>query len=194
MLNENFVILGALLSLTASLIYVVLTIQGKVKPNRVSFLLFALAPIIAFFAQIKQGVGIQSLMTFMTGFSPLLIFIASFFNKKAYWKITQFDLICGGLSLLGLILWMYTKVGNTAIAFSILSDGLAALPIIVKAYKYPETESAYPWLLSSMNGLITLLTIKIWIFAYYGFPIYIFLVNFIIFALIKFKPNRFKLL
>jgi len=44
--------------------------------------------LIAFKAQIKEGVGIhQALLTFMVGFIPLIIFIASFINKKAYWKI-----------------------------------------------------------------------------------------------------------
>jgi len=54
----------------------------------------------------------------------------------------MFDLICGILSLVGLVLWMITKVGNVAIFFSIVADGLAAVPTLVKAYKYPDTEIA----------------------------------------------------
>lgn len=94
MLNENFVILGAVILAIGSLSYLIDTLKGKVKPNRVTFFLWALAPLIAFAAEIKQGVGIQSLMTFMVGFSPLLIFLASFVNKKAEWKLGSFDFIC----------------------------------------------------------------------------------------------------
>ncbi len=88
MLSQNFVIIGTLIGTAGAIAYLWDTIKGKVKPNRVSFLLWAIAPMIAFVAQIQQGVGLESLMTFSTGFLPLLTFIASFTNKKAEWKIT----------------------------------------------------------------------------------------------------------
>ncbi len=187
MLNSSFVIIGTLIGAVGSIAYLIDTVKGKVKPNRVSFLLCSIAPFIAFAAQIKQGVGIESLMTFSTGFLPFLIFISSFVNKKAEWKLTKFDLICGVLSILGLILWLVTKVGNIAITFSILADGLAAVPTIIKSYKYPETELAWPWIATSFGVLLTLLTLSELTFANSGFIIYIFIVNVIIFALIQFK-------
>jgi hypothetical protein len=95
MINQNFVIVGAIIAAAGSVSYLIDTLKGRVKPNRVSFLLWSLAPLIAFFAEIQQGVGIQALMTFIVGFLPLTIFIASFVNKKAVWNLTGFDLICG---------------------------------------------------------------------------------------------------
>lgn len=77
----------------------------------------------------------------MVGFTPLCIFIASFFNKKSYWKITKFDLLCGLFSIFGLVLWYITKEGNIAILFAIFSDLSAGIPTLVKSFKYPETEN-----------------------------------------------------
>jgi len=111
MLHPNFVIVGTLIGAIGSFAYLIDTVKGKVKPNRVSFLLWSIAPFIAFAAQMKQGVGIESLMTFSTGFLPFLIFGASFVNKKAEWKLTKFDLLCGVLSLVGLVLWLITQSG-----------------------------------------------------------------------------------
>jgi hypothetical protein len=187
MLNSNFVIVGTLIGAVGALAYLIDTVKGKVKPNRVSFLLWSIAPFIAFAAQIKQGVGIESLMTFSTGFLPILTFGASFVNKKAEWKITKFDLVCGALSILGLILWLITKVGNIAITFSILADGLAAVPTIVKAYKYPDTELAWPWIATVFGVVLTLLTLSEWTFANSGFIVYILIVNTLIFSLIQFR-------
>ena len=187
MLNSNFVIVGTLIGAVGALAYLIDTVKGKVKPNRVSFLLWSIAPFIAFAAQVKQGVGIESLMTFSTGFLPILTFGASFVNKKAEWKITKFDLVCGALSILGLILWLITKVGNIAITFSILADGLAAVPTIVKAYKYPDTELAWPWIATVFGVVLTLLTLSEWTFANSGFIVYILLVNTLIFSLIQFR-------
>lgn len=187
MLHPNFVILGVLLQFLGGLSYFFDTLKGKVKPNRVSFFLWSLAPFIAFTAEIKQGVGIQSLLTFIVGFSPLTIFIASFFNKKSFWQLGPLDWICGALSLTGLLLWYFTRVGNIAIAFSIVSDGLAYLPTMVKGYHHPETENHWLYSLGVVNAGITLLTIDTWNFAHYAFPLYIFLADAIMVSLIKFN-------
>ncbi len=190
MINQNFVILGAIIATMGSLSYLIDTIKGKVKPNRVSFLMWSLAPLIAFVAELKQGVGLQSLMTFEVGFFPLTIFIASFFNKNAKWKLTRFDLTCGVLSLIGLILWYITSSGNVAIVFSILADGLAALPTIVKSFNFPETESSWTYFTGTLSAAITLLTVKVWDLANAGFPLYILLVTLVISVLVQFKAGK----
>ena len=190
MLNRYFVIVGTLIGSAGAFAYLWETIKGKVKPNRVSFLLWSIAPMIAFAAQIKQGVGLESLMTFSTGFLPLLTFIASFVNKRAEWRVTRFDAGCGILSLLGLALWLLTKVGNVAILFSIVADALAALPTLIKAYKYPETEMAWPWLATCIGVVLTLLTLKEITFANSGFIMYIFVIDMLIFICVQFNPRE----
>jgi len=190
MLNRYFVIVGTLIGSAGGLAYLWETIKGKVKPNRVSFLLWSIAPMIAFTAQIKQGVGLESLMTFSTGFLPLLTFIASFVNKRAEWKLTRFDSGCGILSLVGLALWLLTKVGNVAILFSIVADALAALPTLIKAYRHPETEMAWPWLATCIGVVLTLLTLKELSFANSGFIMYIFLIDMLIFICAQFNPRE----
>jgi hypothetical protein len=189
MLPGYFVIVGTLIGASGSVAYLLSTLKGKIRPNRVSFLLWSIAPIIAFFAQITQGVGLEALMTFSTGFLPLTVFIASFINRQAKWRLTGFDLTCGILSFLGLMLWMITKVGNIAILFSILADGLAAIPTIVKAYKFPDTEIAWPWLATVVGIILTLLTLSAFTFANCGFILYILVVNTVIFVLVQFRPG-----
>src|SRR3989344_4087709 len=139
MISEKFVILGAVIHVfLGSSTYIIHTIQGRTRPNRVSWFMWAFAAFVAFAAELHEGVGLQALMTFVVGFSPLLIFLASFVNKKAYWKITRFDIICGGLSLLGLSLWLITKEGSAAIAFAIAGDSFAGIPTFRKAFSHPE--------------------------------------------------------
>jgi len=190
MINQNFVILGAIIAAVGGLSYLIDTLKGKVKPNRVSYLLWSIAPLIAFFAEMKQGVGLPALMTFIVGFLPFTVFIGSFVNKKAKWKLTHFDLTCGALSLVGLVLWYMTKSGNIAILFSLLADGLAALPTVVKSFNYPETESAWPYFTATISAALTLLTIQVWNFATYAFPVYILLVTLLISSLVQFKLGK----
>src|SRR5258708_13364269 len=170
MISQNFVFIGIAIQFIGGLTYVIDTLKGKIQPSKVSWLMWSIAPVVAFGAEITQGVGVQSLATFITGFVPLLVLIASFFNKKAQWKLTRFDLICGMLSFLGLLLWYVTKVGNIAIFFSIMADGLAAVPTIVKSYYEPQTENDIVYLFGIVNAGIALLVISDWSFKNYGFP------------------------
>lgn len=190
MLPEQILYIGAALSFIGAIAYVIPTLRGEVKPNRVSWFLWSLAPLIAFASQVTQGVGLQSLTTFAIGFSPLLVLAASFLNKKSVWKLGTLDYVCGALSLLGLFLWYLTKVGNIAISLSIVADALAYIPTMVKAYKAPETEDYKIYLFGSISGLLTLLTIKNWTFAAYGFPLYIFFINIPLVLLIRFKLGK----
>ena len=190
MLNEHFILLGSIITFMGLLTYLRDTIKGNVQPNKVSWLFWAIAPLIAFAAQVQQGVGYHALLAFTLGFGPLLVFAASFINKKAYWKIERFDLFCGAFSLLALILWYTTGVGNIAIMFSIIADVTASLPTIIKAYKEPETESSPAFFAASIGGMITLLTIHAWNFETYGFPLYIFIMMGLIALLIQFKLGK----
>ncbi len=193
MISEKFVILAAVISFSGGMSYLKDVIKGKVKPNRVSWFLWALAPLIAFSAEIRHGVGLPALMTFMVGFNPLIIVIASFLNKKSVWKLSKLDIACGALSVLGLILWLVTGVGNVAILFSILSDGFAAVPTVVKSWIEPESENYIAFLASAISAGITLLAIKTWDFAHVGFPIYILSICILLFVLIKFKIGTKKI-
>jgi hypothetical protein len=94
------------------------------------------------------------------------------------------------LSFLGLGLWYITKEGNIAILFSILADGFAAVPTIIKSYYHPETETSKVYLLAAFNAAVTLLTIKVWSFAHYSFPLYILILCVLLFILIKFKIGK----
>lgn len=190
MINEKFVLIGALLNLMGSGTYAYNTIKGKTKPNRVTWFLWALAPLIAVAAQFAEGVTWAALMTFMVGFGPLVIFLSSFVNRKAYWKITKLDIVCGSISLLALILWLITGQGVVAIVFSILADLIAGVPTLVKAFNEPETEHHSVFRNGAISAAITLLTINEWTFVNYGFALYILLICVILYILIRFKVGK----
>jgi hypothetical protein len=189
MLPSYFVIIGTVIGAIAACGYLLDVLRGTVRPNKVSFFLWSISPFIAFIAEINQGVGLVSIMTLSQSILPFLIFVGSFVNKKSEWKVTKFDLSCGVLSLVGLVLWWITKVGNIAILFSILADGLAALPTIRKAYYHPKTEVAWPWLTTSVGVGLSLLTVTKWNFENYGFPLYLFVCNLLIFFLVQFRKQ-----
>jgi hypothetical protein len=94
------------------------------------------------------------------------------------------------LSLVGLIIWQIVQIGNIAIIFSIMADGLAAIPTVIKSYKDPDSENWLVYLMSAISAGLTLLTIKIWNFQHFAFPIYILLICALIFILVKFRIGK----
>jgi len=111
-------------------------------------------------------------------------------NKKAEWKIQKLDIICGILSFMGLILWLITDIGNFAILFSIMADLLAGIPTVVKSYTNPESENDVVYLFGFINAGIALLTISLWNFEHFAYPIYLLIVNIILVTLIRFKIGK----
>jgi hypothetical protein len=177
---EYLVIIAAVGSLLAAFVYIRSMFVGGTKPNRVSWLMWAIAPLIATVAAISNGVGWAVLPVFMAGFSPFLIFAASFFAKKAYWKPSSFDYVCGALSAVALIMWWLTKAPNIAIVFAIASDALASVPTLTKAWTNPETESVWPFLIGVFGAASSLAVATLWTFSEYAFPIYLMIVNILV--------------
>ncbi len=142
--------------------------------------MWAIAPLIAAAASFSSGVGWAVLPVFMAGFSPLMIFTASFFAKKAYWKLSTFDYFCGALSGLALVMWWLTKEPNVAIVFAIGSDALASIPTLKKSLTNPETESVWPFIVGVFGAASSLVVATFWTFSAYAFPIYLIVINIII--------------
>ncbi len=139
--------------------------------------MWCVAPFVATAASIANGATWAAVPVFMAGFGPFLIFTASFFSKKAYWKHTSFDYVCGALSGLAIILWYVTSNANLAIVFAIVSDAVAAVPTLTKAWHHPETESAWPYIIGTFSPMTSFLVATTWAFSEIGFPSYLIAIN-----------------
>jgi len=160
---QYLVFVGAAVNLFGIISYVRETLRGKTKPNKVTWLMWSIAPLIATAAALADGVKWSVLPVFMAGFGPLLVLITSFINKNSYWKLEKFDYLCGLCSALALILWAITKNPAIAIIFSIASDGFAAIPTLIKSWRHPETENINPYTAGVFSALTSFTAIKIWV-------------------------------
>jgi hypothetical protein len=175
-INVHFVILGAVVGLCGSALYIRDTVRGLTHPNRVSWFLWGAAPMLAFAVEVRSGVGLRSLMTFTVGLGPLLVVAASFLNRNAVWRVTRLDVACGALSVAGTVVWLVSRQGLVALAASIAADALAGVPTLVKSWRAPQTESASAYLGALANSTITLLTVTTATAAIVAFPAYITLI------------------
>jgi hypothetical protein len=189
-IDPKFTILAGIIAVASAASYALDTLKGRNQPNRVTWAMWTVVPMITFSAQISQGVGLQSIFTFGGGFGPLLVLVASFVTRRAYWRLTAFDLVCGFISVAALVLWATTGKGLVALVLSVVADFFAAVPTIKKSYQVPVSESGYPFLFGVIASLITLLTISEWTLANSAFAVYVLFTDGLIAGLVLFPRVR----
>ena len=195
MIPEYFAYITIILGLVGAIYYIKNILYGTTRPNLVSWVLWTIAPFVGVYIAYQSGVsGPILLSTFMAGFSPLLVVIASLFKKGSYWKTTRFDIVCGALSLLAIIVWIVIKNGILSLLFAIIADLLAGIPTMVKSWRHADTEHIAPYGLGIINQIITFLIIKEVTFLNFAFPVYFILSNLVIIFEVKRKylSNVFK--
>lgn len=189
MLPEYFAIVGALIASLGGLYYLYETIVGKAQPNRITWLLWGIFPMVIFVAQRAQGVEGISWASFVAGLSPLLVVGASFLNEKAYWKGEPRDYYLMAAAIVGIALWAITDDPNLAILFSLLADVLAGVPTLIKSYRHPQSESWIAYAISTVGFGISLLSIQAYDFQNAAFVTYLFVMN-ATFALLASRGRR----
>ena len=172
------VLISAGLSISGSSVYIRDTLRGTTKPNRVSYFLWSLAPLIGTGAALSAHADVwATVRIFMSGFMPLLIFLISFVNRQSYWKLTTFDLLCGVCSVIALIVWGIADSPRSAILFAAIADGFACIPTLRKAWSYPETETGIAYITSFFAALIIIPAIPVWNIENSAFQIYLLTAN-----------------
>ncbi len=177
MLPESFAIIGAIIGSVGGLYYLYDTIVGKAQPNRITWLLWGVFPMVVFVAQRAQGVAGISWISFVSGFLPLLIFAASYLNKKAYWKSNPRDYYLMAAAIIGIILWAITDNPNLALLLALLADILAAIPTLIKSCTHPQSESWIGYAISAVGFGIGLLSVQTYNFESTTFVAYVFILN-----------------
>lgn len=69
---QYIVLIGAVMQLVGIFVYIRATVRGETKPNRVTWLMWFVVPLIGSVAAFSDGVRWAVLPVFMSGFAPLL--------------------------------------------------------------------------------------------------------------------------
>jgi len=161
---------------------------GRARPNPVTWFLWGSTAMVAFAAQLTEGVGAQALVTFALGLGPLIVALLATLRGHLRAHLTPFTFACAAITLGGIFLWQATSNATFAIICSIIADIAASLPTLRKGYHDPDSEYALPYFLSICSMIITLLTITTWNFETYAFPLYMLFINCLLFIMPLRRP------
>ncbi|HEY4525834.1 MAG TPA: hypothetical protein VJL32_01905 [Candidatus Paceibacterota bacterium] len=144
---------------------------GKTKPQRASWLIWALLGTIAFFSQWAKGAGDSLWLPGVQALGDLSIFVlALWYGVGGMSRGDIFALTGAGV---GLILWYLTNEPALALFISILIDGAGAVLTVIKAYHSPGSETVSSWVLTWLGGASGALAVGELNFVLLAFPIYI---------------------
>ncbi len=173
MTAATIVIAGFILNLLGGFAYIADTIRGDTKPNRVTWGIWAVVPILGSLISFTEGITWASLPVFAAGFVPLLVFCASFLNKNAYWKLSTLDYVCGAFSVLALSIWALVSQPLLALILLVIADGLAGWPTVVKSWNYPRTESGIAYATGFLSAISSIFAFRSFDLLEILFPIHL---------------------
>ena len=181
-------VLSGVFSLWSLVPYVQDILRRNTRPNAVSFFLWTVCEIIAFFAQIKEGASLSIVIMGLVVFNTTIIFvlaIAGYGYKQYHWT----DILSFCFSILAMGLWL-SSGPIEGIKFAIAADFFAAIPTIKKAWKDPLSEHFGGWILIGVACWFGALSTKKLDFANLAFPWYLALANLLILACLYFGRRR----
>ncbi|MFA4998580.1 MAG: hypothetical protein WC514_00965 [Candidatus Paceibacterota bacterium] len=167
----------------------------KTKPERISWLIWAILGSIAFFSQFAKGASYSLVMTGVQAIGDFSIFILAIkYGIGGFMKRDIVALIGAGI---GLFLWYITKEAAIALFIVIFIDAIGVILTVIKSYEKPETETVSSWVLVSISGFLACVAVGSFNLVLLVFPFYILLAGLAVLIAIKLgfqrlgMPNRF---
>jgi len=157
-------------------IYVKDAIKGKTKPHSFTWFIWALIQSIAFGIQITHEGGVGSFIMFWYALNAAIIFFISL--KYAQSTVSRSDYVFLWLALFAIALWLIFDAPLISVLLLILIDILAYIPTVRKSYHTPDEETLLLYFTGNIGLISSLLTLDLWSFVNYGYPLCITLLNF----------------
>jgi hypothetical protein len=173
LIDGRFLYLALCLNVIGTSLYLYKSLTDSVRPHLVTWLLWAIAPLVAFAGQASAGAGRVALLTLLAGISPAVVFLVSVRQKDAHWKVSAFDLACGLTSLAAIVFLAIYREKGAAIGLAIASDAIASVPTYRKSIVDPSSESWVLYGCLSISALVTLATLRTWTITSAGFAAYL---------------------
>ncbi len=180
-------IAGSLLPIVSGVIYSVSIIKGKSRPQRMTrFLLLFITGVMT--VSLWASGDTSGLWLALTSFLESLLILGLSFRRGIGGR-DKLDIICLGLCLLGVLLWILTNQPWVGLVASIVVDLIACIPSLKKTIRLPHTEIASFYLLGTIAGLLVSLAGPFTLAAMI-LPAYIALVNLVFVFVIVWPRNK----
>jgi hypothetical protein len=175
-MKEIFALVSAILILAAAPPYVINTLRGKTRPERVTWLIFSVLGLIAFISQL--GLGASWSLVFSGLDTAASILVLSLSIKHGVGGHTKLDTIALVVAAIGVVIAIIAKAPVISLLGVILADLSGMGLTIKKTYLKPESETTVSWLLVGTASLFGLLSVGRFSYGILLYPFYLMLANY----------------
>lgn len=183
-----FSILSIVLSFCANIYYLTSVIRGTTKPRITSWLIWSLLGFVSGTAALIEHQYPTSALLY-AGFSSTFL-VVIFGWKSADRIIDSIDKICFVGALVGLVFLIFFNSPAFATVAIIMTDFVASMPTLIHSWKKPSEETWVKFLLSFLAAACTLLVINNWRITAFAYPLYLLIINIVIFSVILLRSSQ----
>lgn len=183
-MKEVFAVASLAVSIAANIPYIVETIKGKVRPERISWLIWTfLGGTYYFSAVFAEG---ATWFTFGELIGPVMILILSI--KYGVGGKSRLDKYSLTIALVAFALLFVLEGVLVSLLLALFIDAIGAFLTIRKLLLDPASESRSFWILAAIAGMLALLSLHTYNLDTVLFPIYVVLLS----TFIALKANPAK--
>ncbi len=161
--------LAGIITLSAYAPYILSILQKETKPNRASWIIWAIVSTIIALSYREAGASYAFLAPVGYVIGSTIVFILSIRHGVGGW--TPFDRKCLIGAAISLVVWRIFNSPMSALLINLFINLLGTLPTARKAWYQPETESKVFWSLVSLGSIVNLFAIEEWIFSMAVYPV-----------------------
>lgn len=167
--------------------YVLDTLSRRTKPNKATWIIWAVLGIII--AASYWSAGARDTAWTPIGYAIGIVAVAALSLKYGEDGWTALDKACLLGAGAGLALWAVTSEPVFALYLTTAIDAIGGIPTIKKTYHRPETESRAAWALFLVANTLNLMAISEWTLTIALYPLYVFILSLTMNALIM-RPRK----
>jgi hypothetical protein len=177
-------------SIVGSLPYVWQVVHGRVRPERITWLIWTIIMTLALLGY--QAAGAGDSIWFIVGdlIVTTTIFLLSLWHGAGGYG--RLDMACLGIAIFGLIIWQTSSLPVFVIFGVLLADVMALIPTVVKTLRDPLSESASTFLAGTIAALMGVVAVGEWNLMLLFYPFYLFLANFVLAMVILVGQHEVK--
>lgn len=175
-MKEIAALISAVLILIAVPPYVIDTIKGKTKPERVTWLIFGVLGLIAFVSQITLGASWSLLFSGLDTTASILVFILAV--KYGVGGHTRLDIGALTVASIGVVIAILAKEPVISLLGVVIADLSGMVLTIKKTFINPESETTISWLLVGTASLFGLLAVGKLSYGILLYPFYLMVANY----------------
>ncbi len=168
----NFIIaLSSILAFISYVVYIIAILKGEARPHRTTRFVLVLITILATASLFAQGSTVAIWLSGVFTLGSLVIFLLSIKYGMGGWAKT--DIACLCISLGGIVFWQMTANPMYALFASIGADLVGQIPMLIKTYRFPNTEVWTFYFLDVLAAVLSLVAIQAWTIREFAYPMYI---------------------